>query len=301
MTRARRSWPLHCRAALISAIEVAAKQFPHPGADGAERIHDVRKTLKQVAGLSRLFIPLIGPPAAEALKTINATRRRVGRARDLDILPGVLARLEGVDETRELLLGIIAEQREAERRAHGETNGAGVSAELRALAQSVERWGVEDAGAATLLGAVRRTYRAARRLGGRALPSRDAEAMHALRVRVVDLTHQLQVFEAAWPDLFQATIRELHRLRRTLGDHNDLVVLGDFAGGRPELPAGAAEALDAAIARRRRPLERRAQAQFARLFAERAGAFERRIASYLEHPQHKPGRSTPAGFRGSEI
>ena len=296
---ARRSWPQHCRAALVATIRLAADQFPRPGDDGAARIHNVRKTLKQAAGLSRLFIPLVGPPAADAVKTINATRRRVGRARDLDVLPGVLARLEGMNEVRDLLLALIADQREAERLAHGEADVVGVSAQLRGLARSVEAWSVEETGVAALLGAVRRSYRAARRDGERALASRDAKAMHDLRARVVDLAHQLGAFEAAWPDMFQATCRELQRLRRTLGDHNDLTVLADFALGRPELPAGAVEALDASIARRRRPLERRAKAQFARLFAERARAFEQRIAGYLEYPQHRPGRATKPDVRDS--
>jgi hypothetical protein len=47
----------------------------------------------------------------------------------------------------------------------------------------------------------------------------------------------------------------------------------------------------ALVLRRRKPLERRAAALFARLFAERPGAFARRIAAYLEHPQQKAGSS----------
>jgi len=289
MTAARRSWPLHCRAALVEAILTAADQFPHPGPDEADRIHDVRRTLKAAAGLSRLFTPLVGAPAYDALKALNAARRSVGRARNLDILPGVLMRLKGPAQAQEILLRVIAEQREAERSAHREIDVSGVSAELRALARSVEAWDVESVGAEPLLLAVRRTYRAARRLGHQALASRDADDLHALRMRVVDLSHQLAVFEPAWPAMFQTIGRELHRLRNALGDHNDLMVLAEFVRGRPELPADDAERLIALVAQRRRPLERRASERFSRLFAERTGAFERRIAAYLERPQHKPG------------
>jgi CHAD domain-containing protein len=288
MTASQRSWPLHCRAALVAAILAAADQFPRPGGDEADRIHDVRKTLKGAGGLSRLFTPLVGEPAYRALDVINAARRRVGRARDLDILPGVLTRLNGPAETQEILLRVIAGQREAVRRAHRAIDAAGVAAELRALARSVEGWDVENAGAEPLLAALRRTYRVARRIGQRALASRDAGDLHALRARVVDLSHQLQAFEPAWPAMFQAMERELHRLRTTLGDHNDLTVLAEFARGRPELPPGEAERLIALVVRRRRPLERRASDRFSRLFAERPGAFERRIAAYLERPQRKP-------------
>jgi CHAD domain-containing protein len=289
MTASRRSWPLHCRAALVEAILAAADQFPHPGQDEADRIHDVRRTLKAAAGLSRLFTPLVGAPAYEALKALNATRRSVGRARDLDILPGVLARLNGPTEAQEILLRVIAEQREAERRAHQEIDVGGVSAELRALARSVEGWDAETAGAEPLLLAVRRTYRTARRLGHQAQASRNAGDMHAVRARVVDLSYQLSAFEPAWPAMIQAMCRELQRLRKALGDHNDLAVLAEFARSRPELPRAEAEGLIALIAHRSRPLERRANEQFSRLFVERPGAFERRIAAYLERPQHKPG------------
>jgi len=42
------------------------------------------------------------------------------------------------------------------------------------------------------------------------------------------------------------------------------------------------------IAKRRRPLARRAAQLYARLFAERPSAFERRLAAYIENPRRKP-------------
>jgi CHAD domain-containing protein len=288
MTASPRSWPLHCRAALIEAILAAAEQFPHAGEDKANRIHDVRKTLKGAAGLARLFTPMVGAPADHVLRALEAARRSVGRARDLDILPGLLERLKASTRAREALLAAIAEQREAERRAHRAIDVRGLAAQLRGLARSVEAWDVETENVEPLLLAVRRTYRAARRLGHKALASRAASDLHALRVRVVDLSYQLAAFEPAWPAMFQAMERELHRLRKALGDHNDLTVLAEFARNRPELPAEDVAGLIALIARRRRPLERRAGEQFSRLFSERPGAFERRIAAYLERPQQKP-------------
>ncbi|MGD0764554.1 MAG: CHAD domain-containing protein [Roseiarcus sp.] len=294
MTASPRSWPLHCRAALVEAILAAADQFPHPGQDKANRIHDVRKTLKGAAGLARLFTPLVGAPASQVLGALEAARRSVGRARDLDILPGVLERLKGPARAQEILLAVIAEQREAERRAHRDIDVRGLAAQLRDLARSVETWDAETADVEPLLLAVRRTYRAARHLGHKALASRAAGDLHALRVRVVDLSYQLAAFEPAWPAMFQAMERELHRLRQALGDHNDLTVLAEFARGCAELPDGEAEALLALIARRSRPLERRVNERFSRLFSERSGAFERRIAAYLERPRRKPTARRPA-------
>jgi CHAD domain-containing protein len=298
MSASRHVWPLQCRAALVEAITAAAAQFPQSGEDEADRIHGVRRTLKRAAGLSRLMLPLVGEAAADAIKSLNAARRCVGRARDLDVLPGVLERLNAASATRDILLRAIGEHREAERFARREADLYGVAAQLGALARSAGTWQSQAVGVEPLLRAVRRTYRAARRLGDRAIASRCAEDLHALRTRVIDLSHQLAALQAAWPEMFEAIGRELRRLRRTLGDYNDLTVLAEFASARPELPQRDKDALMALIARRRRPLERRAEQQFARLFAERPGAFERRIATYLEQPQRKPGgRKAPPSER----
>ena len=175
MSASRRSWPLHCRAALVKAILAAADQYPNPGEDEAERIHELRKTLKGAAGLARLFIPLIGAPAYLAHSAIQAARRSVGRARDLDILPGALERVKAPPRAQSVLLGVIAKQRAAVRRAHRVSSVHNVATELRELARSVESWDVETAGVEPLLAAVRRTYRSARARGHKALASHAAE------------------------------------------------------------------------------------------------------------------------------
>ena len=289
MTASRKSgWPPHCRAALARALRLASRQFPRAGEDEATRVHDVRKTLKAAAGLARLFGDLVGAPAQATLEAINAARRKVGRARDLDILPGVIASLDLPSEVRDALIAAIAEQREAERRAHHDLDVGGLAAELRALADSVEAWDVEAAGATPLIAALRRTYRSARRRGDAALPGGLPRELHAMRVRVVDLVHQLGVFEPAWPAMIRATMRELQRLRTALGDHNDLSVLAEFAAGRPDLTPEQKVAVAVLIAKRRRPLARRAAQLYARLFAERPSAFERRLAATIENPRRKP-------------
>jgi CHAD domain-containing protein len=289
MTTARKAgWPLYCRAALARAIRLASRQFPRAGEDEATRIHDVRKTLKGAAGVARLFVDPVGAPAEATLSAINAARRKVGRARDLDILPQVIATLAPPDDARAALIAAIAEQREIERRAHREFDVSGLAAELKALAEAVEGWEVETAETAALTAALRRSYRAARRRGDAALADGGPRPLHRFRVRVVDLAYQIAVFEPAWPAMMRASMRELHRLRTALGDHNDLTVLAEFAAARAELTAEQRAAVTALIAKKRRPLERRAAQLYARLFAERPSAFERRLAAYLQHPRRNP-------------
>ena len=281
-------WPAHCRAALAQAIGLAARQFPRPGEDEATRVHDLRKTLKGAAGLARLFTEMVGPPAYAALTTIDGARKAVGLARDLDVAPKVLVKLDVPAAIQAALLAAIAGERESARRAHGAIDAAGFAAELAALAQEVAAWDVDQAGAGPLLAAARNAYRAAKKRGEAAFASREADALHAFRGKVVDLAFQLSAFEPAWPAMTRAWAGELHRLRGALGDHNDLTVLAEFARSRPELPPAEAEAILKLVAKKQRPLERRAERLYARLFAEKPADFERRLAAYLDHPRLKP-------------
>ena len=93
MKSKRVSWPEHCRRRLIGAILEAADLFPHSGDDIGTRIHDARKALKEARAAAKLFAIAIGSPAYEAVSALEAARRKLGRARDLDVMPAALASL----------------------------------------------------------------------------------------------------------------------------------------------------------------------------------------------------------------
>ena len=280
-------WTTLARAALEQSMRGAAQCFPQPGADGATSIHELRKDLKRAASLGRLFAPIVGLPAYAALDVVDAARRHVGNARDLDVLPGVLASLKCPIETRDVLMRAIAVERGKSR---GEHSGEQVAQFVQALEEGagrVAQWALAEENDSALLRSLRATYRTGKRGGRRAFSGSDADDLHDLRSRVIDLFHQCEIFEPAWPAMISAQMSELHRLRGSLGDHNDLTVLGEFALSRRELPAERAEELVELVLRKRKPIERRAAAQYERLYAERPGAFVRRLAAYLEHPQKK--------------
>jgi CHAD domain-containing protein len=125
--------------------------------------------------------------------------------------------------------------------------------------------------------------------GRRAFHTEEADDLHDLRRRVIDLFHQSELFQGAWPPMFSAQLGELHRLRTALGDHNDLTTLGEFALSRPEALREATDEVVERVLAKRRPLQRRAREQFERLYAERPGAFMRRIGAYLAHPRKRAG------------
>ncbi len=290
MSALRPSWTEHCRSGLVASLRTAAELFPKAGADGARIVHDTRKELKRAASIARMFAPIIGSPAYSAIEIVDAARRQVGRARDLDILPRVLAGLKCEPLTRDVLMRAIALERGKVRGDHASGETAKFTRELLGCAETAANWDLGSEDPEALVHSLRLTYRAAKRRGRAAWASEDANDLHDLRTHVVDLGHQCALFEPVWPDLFAAYGAELHRLRQSLGDHNDLTVLGEFALSRREVSAEAAEHLVALVLRARRPVERRARSQFERLFAERPGAFARRIGAYIAHPQHK----TPA-------
>src|ERR1700733_13647812 len=106
------AWPQHCRAALVRSVAAAAAKFPGPGEEAPKRVHDVRKTLKEARAIARLFLQCVGEPARVTITTLAATRRQIGRARDLDVMAQRVQRLELPPEGSEPLVAAIGRERE---------------------------------------------------------------------------------------------------------------------------------------------------------------------------------------------
>jgi CHAD domain-containing protein len=282
------AWPRHCRAALVRAVAAAATQFPGPGEEAPKRVHDVRKTLKEARAIARLFLDCVGEPARLTITTLAATRRQIGRARDLDVMAIRVQRLEPPPEISKPLMAAIAREREAAQRARRGLAATTPRPRLNAIVRRVEGWDLSAIGTEEIVAAVARTYRQARKRGRLAFDGDDPVALHAFRARVVDLRYQLSLLSCAWPEALNAQAEALNDLREALGDFNDLHVLGTFAAEHGELPPQALEDLRARVEAKQKKLRRRANVEFERLFAETPNAFATRIAAYLGHPVRGP-------------
>ena len=283
------AWPQHCRAALVRAVGAAAAQFPDPGEEAPKRVHDVRKTLKEARAIARLFLDCVGEPARVTITTLAATRRQIGRARDLDVMAIRVQRLEPPPEVSEPLMAAIAREREAAMSARrGGLSATAPRPRLNAIVRRLEGWDLSAVGTPEIAAALERTYRQARKRGRLAFGSDDPVALHAFRARVVDLHYQLSLLSRAWPDALNAQAEALNDLREALGDFNDLHVLGTFAAEHGELPPQALEELSVRMEAKQKKLKRRANVEFERLFAETPNAFSTRIAAYLNHPMIEP-------------
>ncbi|HVP98173.1 MAG TPA: CHAD domain-containing protein [Roseiarcus sp.] len=295
-------WPHYCRALLVKSVDTAAKGFPNRPDRAPEGVHDVRKTLKEARALTRLFLKSVGEPARVTIAALAAVRRRVGRARDLDVMEQRLARLQPPVDIAKPVAEAIARERAAESRAH---NGFGANAsrrQLAAIARRLEAWDLDGVDESDIVDAVARSYRQARRRGRAAFETSDPVALHALRSRVVDLRYQLAALAPAWPAALTAQAEELNALRDTLGAFNDLNVLGKFASERCGLPAEAMSALTERLEERQKKLRRRAEIEFDRLFAETPNAFAARLAAYVKSPMEEPrsGEAPPSRPSGHQ-
>lgn len=282
------AWAQYCRAALVRAVCAAAAQFPAPGEEAPKRVHEARKTLKEARAIARFLLHSVGEPARVTIAALAATRRQIGRARDLDVMAVRLERLAPPPEVSEPLMGAIKRQREAAQRARRGLSSSAPRARLNAIVRRVEGWDLSEVRTDEIVAAVARTYRQARKRGRLAFDSDDPVALHAFRARVVDLRYQLALLSCAWPEAMNAQAEALNELREALGDHHDLHVLAGFAADRGELEPEALAQLRERVDARQQKLRRRAETEAGRLFAEKPEAFAARIAAYLARPVTKP-------------
>jgi len=291
-------WPGYCRALLASSVASSAARFPGRGEEAPERVHGVRKSLKESRALARLFLPSIGEPARVTIAALAVVRRRIGRARDLDVMEGRIERLAPPPEIAAPLRDAIDRERAAAQRAHTSFATAASRAQLQAIVKRLEGWDLSPVADADIAEAAARTFRQAVRRGRLAFDDGDPAALHALRSRVVDLRYQLSALAPAWPATLDAHSEALNALRDTLGDYNDLDVLGRFAAERGGLSPEALATFHERLDSKQRKLKRRAAIEFERLFAaETPDAFAARLAVYLRHPL---GKLAPPRPKSSE-
>lgn len=252
------------RGRVETAIESLSKAAR--GEDPVESVHSARKDLKKIRSLLRLVRDELGEDAYERE---NARYRDAGRllsaSRDARVKAGALASLSGP----EIDFGASEVERDAALAAIEEIEKGG---------EAIEDWPLDGGGWSLIAPGLERSYRRGRRGFHLARKGPDPELVHEWRKRVKDLWYQLRLLRKAWPPLLGATVDELHALADLLGDHHDLAVLADDLGERDDLRDR--ERLLDEIARRQADLVERALALGERVYAEKPGAFRRRVHAY---------------------
>jgi len=287
-------WAQYCRAALVRSAASAAAQCPVRDEAPPEKIHDLRKTLKEARAIGRLFLYGLGEPARVTVAALGTIRRQTGRARDLHVMALRLKRLKAPPDVAGPLMAAIEREREAARRARRGLGAGTARVRLAAILRRVEGWDVSAAGRDEIVAAVARTYRQARRRGRRAFASGDPALLHKFRARVVDLRYQLALLAPACPEALNAQAKALNELREALGDFNDLHVLASFAAESGALEPEALVRLRERVEAKQKKLRRRAEIEHDRLFAEKPSAFAARLDAYLARPVSLPAAKEDA-------
>jgi len=154
--------------------------------------------------------------------------------------------------------------------------------ELEELRRRVRAWPIQQEGFACLERGLRRAYRQGRECQAEAYGSRDDMAFHEWRKRAKDLRYHVTLLEPIWPEVLKKVEGELHELTDRLGDDHDYAELRRMLTSSPKLIQGAngVTKVIELIDRRRSELQTEARPVGARLYAEKPGAFSRRIDDY---------------------
>ena len=161
---------------------------------------------------------------------------------------------------------------------HGAPVERDVADDLDALALSTAMWSVDGDGFDALEDGLRSTYASGRDALADLSASPDIEELHELRKRVKDHWYQVRLLREVWPPVLTAWADEAHALAMQLGDDHDLSVLGAALSGEgPDLLGEDRPVVLGAIEERRAELLAGIRAGAGRIYADKPGAFTRRL------------------------
>ncbi|HEX3833731.1 MAG TPA: CHAD domain-containing protein [Solirubrobacteraceae bacterium] len=253
--------------------------------DPVEAVHTARKAVKKERSLLRLARAAL---PAKQRRVENAALRRAARglsdARDAEVMVQTLDQLSQrfAGQLPESSFATVRVPLEGDRDAHRAqlADSARVpeaAGQLAGVRARIDAWPLRVGGWPALEPGLARSYRRGRKAIRAAERRRSAERMHAWRKRVKDLWYQERLLAPVGGPAIRGQAKDLHRLADLLGDHHDLGVLRRRLTDEP-LPVGAdVDGIVGLIEHRQAELEGEALALGSRIYAEKPGAFVRRM------------------------
>jgi CHAD domain-containing protein len=247
-------------------------------------VHATRKDIKKIRAVLRLVRKEIG---AEIFKEENRRLREVARsfsgARDarvqLQVLEKLLERAGQEPATFPKTAAALKDEIAAVSDSFG-TQRREAETTLQRIGDRLEGWPLEDLCIDDLCRALQRSYQRGRNCFWSVSEDPRPENFHSWRRRVKDLWYQLRILQ----NLNPAVMCEITQAAKTLGEQ--LGELHDLAFFRAGLEAaqhgdeGERKGLLGLVCSRERELERIALDLGARFYAEKPGAFGRRLLRY---------------------
>ena len=271
------------RKTLGSALE---RLSPGDPAQRDEAVHEGRKDIKKTRALLELVRPELGHQYKKSKQRLRQAARPLSLERDAKVLLETLEDLrKGHD--RKLPERTWAALRHAlERPAIDATRRAlrpaSVTRTIDALSSvrdDSRSWSLDEHGFGGLRPGLKRSYTRARKAFRRAQAHQTPPNLHEWRKRVKAHWYQMRLIESVDARRLTAYISRLHDIERWLGDHHNLTVLITRveAATLPGSMLRHLARLRTLIERRQLLLQRRAIALGERVYAERAGAFVKRL------------------------
>jgi len=252
------------------------------GSSDAEAIHGFRRNVKRWRAFLRLMQPLIEDEAVRLRLEARDLARMLAGARDAQAALDALADLADDYQTlspaslASIKARIESARADAESLTLTDEAREHVLATLAHAADSIDRWPLVNVAFSDVAEALADGYRRARRAQPPDWSTVSAETLHELRSRVVVHRYQMELVEPLWPRLGHVWVGEAQRLRERLGKHQDLAVLAKLTAPRGLLARWRSRLTPVIEARQRDHIEA-AMRMSRRMFAEKPGAFRRRI------------------------
>jgi CHAD domain-containing protein len=267
----------------VALAELAAPHIPPTG------VHECRKALKRLRALVRLLAPALGrSEARRRAKALSAVARMLSARRDQAVMLETVARLAmetGTDGAftlaplRAHLVGKVGEE--------AQPLNVDCAAKARMLllreAKKFARTKFRSRGFAALEGGLEKSYGQARKAMKNAYSEPSDESFHTLRKAVQWHWRQMSLLARAWPDEFAVRVAAARELSQMLGDDHDLAMLVAAAATADDISYEHKDAIIAICQRRQQALRDATEFRAARLFAETAKAFTKRMEAYWKY------------------
>lgn len=197
--------------------------------DPHETVHQVRKRMKKVRALVRLFRKAFDG-YDDANRAARDAARRVSDLRDakvhVDTYDALIDPHRAIVDVQALapLRAALVEHRERLARAHlvEEERLDLVRADLLALRDAAEGWSLDEEGFDAVRGGLEKTYGRARDAMENAYEDPTPAAFHEWRKRVKYHRYHVRLLRKLWKGPFEALRGELKALTDHLGDAHDL-------------------------------------------------------------------------------
>jgi CHAD domain-containing protein len=253
-------------------------------------IHDARKRVKMLRALLRL---IRNGPGERSFRKENRVFRGIARAlsqhRDVVVQLKTLDKLQRQHERVAAANDFFVLRRHLLKTRSEFLKGSfirrkALKTELNAAMKRVKKWPENGLKRSDVRVGIKKTYERGRKAFVQAGQSRTTENLHGWRKRVKDLWHHLGMLQLLCPKTLTGLVDELERLGEYLGDDHDAAMLAEAA---KRVNPRELEMLARMIVVHRVCLQRSAFQLGRHVYAEKPGAFARRIENCWTAPRGK--------------